>query len=118
MIIVTWNVRGLGTFDKCLRVKNYLKSVKPDIIMLQETKIENPKPFIFKCLGWGVIDEWAFIPAVGTSGGIFTGWSSNSWAVKQEIKQTYCLHMALECKSTNVLYFFSNVYDLTQDEKE
>eukprot|EP00253_Pinus_taeda_P020085 PITA_20085 len=40
MQLVSWNCRGLGNPLKAQAVKNLLKSESPEILMLQETKIE------------------------------------------------------------------------------
>lgn len=39
MKILSWNVKGLGTPNKCARVKNLICSLYVDIVLLQETKI-------------------------------------------------------------------------------
>lgn len=39
--IISWNVRGINDAGKRLRISNLLKSWKPNIICLQETKMEH-----------------------------------------------------------------------------
>ena len=38
--IISWNVRGLNDRDKRLRVRNLVRKWGPDVICLQETKME------------------------------------------------------------------------------
>ena len=38
--ILTWNVRGLNEKEKRLKVRNFLRSWRANIICLQETKLE------------------------------------------------------------------------------
>ncbi|KAB2635279.1 hypothetical protein D8674_025813 [Pyrus ussuriensis x Pyrus communis] len=38
MKIISWNVRGLGSRQKRLILKQQFRRLKPDIIILQETK--------------------------------------------------------------------------------
>jgi len=40
MRLVSWNCRGLGNLAKAKAVKDLLKIETPEILMLQETKIE------------------------------------------------------------------------------
>lgn len=37
--IISWNVRGLNDRAKCSRVGNLLRSWRPDLVCLQETKL-------------------------------------------------------------------------------
>uniref|UniRef100_A0A341M898 Endonuclease/exonuclease/phosphatase domain-containing protein n=1 Tax=Brachypodium distachyon TaxID=15368 RepID=A0A341M898_BRADI len=41
MKILNWNVRGLGNSDKNLLIMNAICSTRPDIVCLQETKLDN-----------------------------------------------------------------------------
>ena len=38
MKIISWNTRGLGSRKKRRVVKDFLRSEKPDVVMIQETK--------------------------------------------------------------------------------
>ena len=38
--ILTWNVRGLNEKEKRLKVRNFLRSWRADIVCLQETKLK------------------------------------------------------------------------------
>jgi exonuclease III len=39
--IFSWNVRGLNDAGKRLSISNFMKSCKPDVACLQETKMES-----------------------------------------------------------------------------
>lgn len=41
MKILSWNVRGLGDVRKRGIIKDILKKIGPDIVVIQETKKEN-----------------------------------------------------------------------------
>lgn len=67
MKIVSWNVRGLGSDIKRAAIKNTLRSVRVDLILLQETKVDNSmvrslKPFRDA--------KHVFKPSIGAYGGI------------------------------------------------
>ena len=40
MLIATWNVNSIRT--RLTQVKDWLKAVKPDLLCLQETKVDDP----------------------------------------------------------------------------
>ena len=40
MKIFSWNVRGLGSRAKRKRVKETISKATPDVVLLQETKLE------------------------------------------------------------------------------
>ena len=62
MKIISWNTRGTMGQSKQLAIKNLLKKVNPEIVLIQETKREEIDSFIIKALwssegiGW-VYDE-------------------------------------------------------------
>ena len=51
--IISWNVRDLNERDKRLRVRNLIRNWRPDIVCLQETKMElRIRPVIRSLWGW------------------------------------------------------------------
>ena len=76
MKIISWNTRGLGSRKKRRVVKDFLRSEKPDIVMIQETKkAECDRRFVGSV--WTARNkEWAVLPACGASGGILVMWDS------------------------------------------
>lgn len=40
MLVLTWNVRGLGGLEKRRLVKEVIKGCNPDVVVIQETKKE------------------------------------------------------------------------------
>lgn len=57
MKILSWNVRGLSASDKKHLVKRALKNLDCDIVLMQETKLndKNMNDFINSCYSWKVI---------------------------------------------------------------
>ena len=43
MNIISWNIRGLNIIHKLDIVHNFVREHKPDILFLQETKMEKEK---------------------------------------------------------------------------
>lgn len=48
MIILSWNVRGVGNLLKCCRIKDALTELRPDWIGIQESKLSMVDPL---CIG-------------------------------------------------------------------
>lgn len=48
MIIVSWNIRGLGRPEKRLAVRKMVRSHKVDVLILQETKVANNVEIIMR----------------------------------------------------------------------
>lgn len=74
MKILSWNVRGLNNYKKRLKIKKFIQKHCPDIVLLQETKLQQTDESIIKSL-WSSKDiGWTQIDAVGSSGGVITLW--------------------------------------------
>ncbi|RVW27495.1 hypothetical protein CK203_092026 [Vitis vinifera] len=75
MKIISWNTRGLSSKKKRRVVKDFLRSEKPDVVMIQETKKEYDRRFV--CSVWSARNkDWAALLASGASGGILIIWDS------------------------------------------
>lgn len=85
MKIISWNIRGLSSAVKKRYVNSLLKERKPDILLIQETKMELTEDFQVKNLWYDTELEYAVVNAEGLSGGIITIWSLNALAVEEVI---------------------------------
>ncbi|PNT60539.1 hypothetical protein BRADI_5g01299v3 [Brachypodium distachyon] len=66
-----WNVRGLNNPARCTTVRAFANEANASIICLQETKLLHVDHFtISGLLGPDFIDDFGFLPADGTRGGI------------------------------------------------
>lgn len=54
---VTWNVRGMCQAVKRKVVKHTLGKIKPDLILLQETKLDVSKDMILE--DWLLLSTWS-----------------------------------------------------------
>jgi hypothetical protein len=74
MIVLTMNIRGLGSRVKRRKVRELVASEKVDFLALQETKLEVVTEALIYGL-WGGDDcDWSYTSAVGNSGGILSIW--------------------------------------------
>jgi exonuclease III len=72
--MLIWNVRGLNNKSRRDSVRSLIDYVKPDVVCLQETKKENiSRRTVMSTLG-ADFDEFVFLPADGSRGGILVAW--------------------------------------------
>src|SRR4051812_25887922 len=78
MIIGTYNIRGGGSLVKRRRIGSLLRKEKPDVMLIQETKLKELMDSYVNCM-WGNKDfDFSFKGADGLSGGILTIWNSKT----------------------------------------
>jgi len=76
MQIVSWNCRGLGNPLKGKAVKDLSRMEPSDILLLQETKIEEDALLSLSRIKWNKNSGKA-VSTQGTLGGLATLWSEN-----------------------------------------
>nr|XP_023925825.1 uncharacterized protein LOC112037243 [Quercus suber] len=74
--IISWNVRGLNERDKRLRVRNLIRNWRPDIVCLQETKMELITRAVIGSLWGGPHVDWSYLGSCGASGGVLLIWDT------------------------------------------
>jgi exonuclease III len=110
MIIVSYNVRGLGGRVKKRRVCDLVQECKVDFLALQETKLEEVSESLCYRL-WGSSDcNWFYLPSEGASGGILSIWGkSNSNLICTFNGEGY-VGVCLEWGVQKSICFVINVY--------
>ncbi|PNY13834.1 cysteine-rich receptor-like protein kinase [Trifolium pratense] len=78
MKIISYNIRGLGSCVKRREILNIVKEKKPDIMCIQESKMECMDEGLGKVLLGSSEVGFSFKPSAGASGGIITLWNSNT----------------------------------------
>ena len=76
MIILAWNIRGLGSCRKRREVRNVVRRFKGDFLILCETKLVSPSPALLRSIGGGRLNRWEILPSQCASRGIIIGWNS------------------------------------------
>jgi exonuclease III len=78
MIVLSFNIRGLGGRMKRRRIRELVREHNVDFLAIQETKLEVVSDQICFSL-WGSSNcGWAFFPSEGASGGILSIWGKNN----------------------------------------
>lgn len=109
MIIVNYNIRGLGKREKRRDVRELIRKVRTDICCLQESKLEVVTKRTVKALLGKANCEWDFAESEGSSGGIITLWNPSvfckisSWSTKEMlIINGYLVEDGKNCTVVNV----------------
>lgn len=112
---VSWNIRGLGQSTKRCAIKQALGKVRPEVTLLQETKInENNKK---------VLEDWArgmeleTSPAEGASGGLLIMWKRKSLSVIRVCRNSRFLILLVKLLNNNDICLIANVYGPNEDSE-
>ena len=76
MKILIWNVRELGDPRKRGKVKEIILKVGPEIVMLQETKLESFEGMHLRVVWDSKHKDYVFLPSFGVSGGMVLIWDT------------------------------------------
>ena len=107
MIVVSWNCRGLGHPSQIKFLKDLIKSEKPDILLIQETKLSSQE--IDVIIEKSRIYEGLAISATGASGGISTIWKKRKWKLQQHTKIDHWINTKLENLETHRIVSIYNI---------
>lgn len=109
MQIVSWNCRGLGNPLKAEAVK-YLSRMEPsDILLLQETKIEEDTLLSLSQIKWNKNSRKA-VSAYVTSGGLATLWSKDMFQLKSSFATQHWIYTELQHLPSKIFLAFFNLY--------
>lgn len=72
MKLISWNVRGLGGFEKRREVRQLVTEKSPFILCIQETKCVMFDDMLCKSIWSDANVGYSFQPSLGASGGLVT----------------------------------------------
>lgn len=110
MKILSWNVRGLGRPSKRHLVKDFLSSVKADIVCFQESKLQVIHRSLWNTIGGKYLDSFEFIPTFGSAGGIIMSWDSSKVIGSLIHSGTFSLTLKFTNKFDNITWACTTVY--------
>ncbi|CAJ2642357.1 unnamed protein product [Trifolium pratense] len=93
MKIISWNIRGLGGPEKKKDVRQMVGDMKPFILCIQETKLQNIDEFLCKTLWGSSTHGFSYHSSLGASGGILTMWDSSEvevWSTESREHVLWC----------------------------
>jgi exonuclease III len=99
MKVVSWNCRGLGSRDKKEEVRKLLKTKKPSILLLQETKMRDLETLQELQRIWKK-GEGKAISSRGASRGIGKIWNAEEFKLEEQLQSQFWLKVSLTRKAT------------------
>jgi exonuclease III len=80
MILLTLNIRGVGGTLKLASMRRVFRKVNPDVILLQETLVDEEKARRFMVT---LVPNWYIcaVDSVGNSGGLLAAWDWKNYAL-------------------------------------
>ena len=109
MLIVSWNCRGLGNPNKAKAVKDLLKLNSTDILMLQETKIDDEALLFLSRTKWKLNDGIA-VSSCGSSGGLETLWYEEKFHLKNSFVSHHWIFIKIQHNSSKIQLALFNLY--------
>ncbi|KAH7860022.1 hypothetical protein Vadar_008237 [Vaccinium darrowii] len=85
MKIISWNIRGMCSSVKKRYVSSIIKEQKPDIIFIQETKLEQLDSFQIKKMWYDSEVQVESVNAEGLSGGLLSMWNAQMFKAEEVI---------------------------------
>lgn len=107
--LLNWNIRGMNSSKKKQILHDLIDLEKIDVIMIQETKMENFSTRQLRKISHR-FDLWHWVPAIGRSGGILFGGDSNKIKVLRWEAHRFCLDIQLENKLDSSIWQLTIVY--------
>jgi exonuclease III len=109
-LLESWNVRGLGDHDKCVSISADISSAKPNILALQETKLDHIASSKASSFLPSSLRDFHAVDADGSSGGLLTAWDANLFVCSASTSSRHLLSLDLSLTVVNSSFRFTNVY--------
>lgn len=89
--IAAWNVRGLNARARRIAIRSLLDTTSASIVCLQETKMALICSSVVLDILGSEFDDYTYLPAQGTRGGILLAWKSRAVAITDPLFTTNAL---------------------------
>ena len=115
--IVNWNIRGINSQIIWDEIHAKADESNCHIICLQETKREHFDHSYIRNFCPSRINQFAYSPSEGSSGGIITLWNGNMFSGTVIDNSKFHLIVQLICKLSAKILYITNVYAPTANEE-
>ena len=109
MKITSWNCRGLGNPSKADEAKDLMKMDSSNLLLLQETKIDEVSLLLLSNSKWKLTSSKA-VNARGTSRGLVTLWSEEKFHLKRWFVTQHWIFTELVHLSSKISLALFNLY--------
>ena len=110
MIILSWNIRDLGSSHKRRKVRNIVRRFKCNILILCETKVELHSHSLLRNIGGGRLSRWEILPSQGASRGILFEWYNRIVTIVDSQVGFFFLSIKFKNILDNFEWWLSGVY--------
>ncbi|KAK3193985.1 hypothetical protein Dsin_025295 [Dipteronia sinensis] len=110
MILFSWNIRGLGRPENRKVVRNLVMSLKPQLLFIQESKLNKFDSRVIKSLGGSILTSGMGVEATGSAGGLITLRNEELFTVKTCISNDRSIILSRELVRLRKDVVFCNVY--------
>jgi exonuclease III len=110
MKVLSYNVRGLGGFEKRAEVRRLIQDKHPFVVCLQESKLSLVEELLVKSLWGSSCFGYSFQASVGASGGLITCWDSSVVEVWCTMSFRHVLIIKGKVLLTGQDFIIANVY--------
>ncbi|XP_057426571.1 uncharacterized protein LOC130720003 [Lotus japonicus] len=107
---LTWNVRGLGGTTKREAVKKAILHLKPELVLLQETKLNELRERTVISWTKSLNMQHAESSSVGTAGGLMCLWRESSLQVLTVAVETWFILLTVKLPNIDQTVLIGNVY--------
>lgn len=109
--LLSWNVRGLNSTARQEEIKQVMQLQKPLIICLQETKLMDITPtMVLNILGHEYRDNYCFLPAEDTRGGILLALKGDNVRVQSVSRTTNTISAMIFDNRSHEEWMITGVY--------
>ena len=109
MLLTSWNCRGLGHSSKAEAVKNLMKLAPINLLLLQETKIEEDSLLLISKNKWSLTSS-KVVSARGSCGGLATLWGEDNFQLKNEYATQHWIFSELLHYNSKITFALFNLY--------
>lgn len=107
--VLVWNVRGLNNKARRDSVRVLIAAVRPDIVCLQESKVQDISTRILLSTLGADLDQHIALPATGTRGGVLIAWKSVACRALSSRIDTFSASVLFQ-NNDGRQWWFSGVY--------
>ncbi|XP_057456318.1 uncharacterized protein LOC130747394 [Lotus japonicus] len=107
---LTWNVRGLGGSTKREAVKKSVMQLKPELLLIQETKLNEQQQRTITLWTQSFNMQHVESYSVGIAGGLMCLWRESSLQVLTAAVETWFILLTVKLPNLNQSFLVGNVY--------
>ena len=115
LCLISWNVRGLNSPQKCELVKYWLHNWKCDAVCLQETKLDKIDLPLVRSLWGNSFVDWEMLPAIGTAGGVLLLWDRRVLELLDSAVCQFFVSCLWKCVADGLEWVWTSLYGPNND---